>query len=397
MVKDNVGYLHGSFTNILENKNMSWKNLSKEIGVCDSSISEWGSKGKELSALSFAKIASKCMLDRVEDYEECCKYLLYTYNREVLINVKKMFMIAYLNGHLSVQEYIVNMCMKHENSVIKKFGSLYKLFYQRIKKIKSNTQIYLELADLKKGVTKKHPDYAVLCDILSLALLGDKGTFKVSNYHKERALHNLKEVKNRELKLLYEFSILELSSYWLLRKNKYDDFKSINDKLRKYKHLECFPIMQATLDSRIGEALIFDSYEKSLEILVTVWEVCEKYNCTFKAEVILNNINFLKLYWNRDISSIDYKTLHLAEKVFYWWRKGNIKKAQKYVKLLEEQGELSPIQLTYKGLVTEDLELISLAIDEFKSNNDFFFAKFATEMYGLLKVNRKLIKEGELI
>ncbi|QWH75367.1 hypothetical protein EXW59_00170 (plasmid) [Bacillus mycoides] len=391
-----MGYLHETFTAILDGKNRSWKNLSNDIGVCDSSISEWGSKGKEISALSFAKISSSCIGSNIRELEECCKYLLCTYNREVLINIKKMFMIAYLNGYLGIQAYIVNMCKNHENQVIKKFGSIYALFYQRVQNIKTNTQIYLELGDLKKGISKKQPDYAVLCDILSLAVLGDKGTFKVSSYHKERALQNLQYVKNKELKSLYEFSILELGSYWLLRKDRHDEFKTINNTLRKYKHLECFPIMLATLNSRIGEAVIFECYEKSLGILSEVLAVYQERNCPFKAEVVLNNINFLKLYWNRDINSIDYKTLHLAERVFYWWRKGNIKKAMKCLKLLEERGDLSPTQLTYKGVVTENLQLISTAIDEFKSNNDFFFARFAIEMYELLKNKKqKMIEVGE--
>ena len=98
----------------------------------------------------------------------------------------------------------------------------------------------------------------------------------------------------------------------------------------------------------------------------------------------------MKLYWNRNIDTIDYRKLHIAEKSFYWYRKGDKIKALAIITRLEKEGPLTPIQLCYKGMIINDIEIIKSAIDEFKSNNEFYFVQFAIEMLNLCEKKMKI-------
>ena len=58
---------------------------------------------------------------------------------------------------------------------------------------------------------------------------------------------------------------------------------------------------------------------------------------------------------------------------------GKVQEARDGIGELEKRGILTPIQLTYKGVIYSDKKLILQAIDRFKSYNDFFFVQYANE------------------
>ncbi|MES1050466.1 hypothetical protein FOA24_13955 [Bacillus thuringiensis] len=385
-----MGILHQTFDMQLKNEGKSWTAFSKECGVSASSACEWGTEGKEISAFSFSKMAYKIFPDDVEAFEDVCIYLMSTYTKEYLLNVKKLFIIAYQNGYTEILDYIVNLCANHDNRVMRNYSKIFSLFCERLYKTKPINEIYLEIDYLRKPALSQEAEFTVLCDVLRLLILGDNGNFKVFEYHMNRALNTLNLLKQKESISLYNFWITDLYSYSILRRGKIEEFKQLNDSLHNYEYLEFFPVMRASLISRKGESLIFDSYERALENMEKALRICIERKCHFKKNVILNNINFLKLYWNCNIDTIDYRKLHIAEKSFYWYRKGDKIKALTIINRLEKEGPLTPIQLCYKGMIINDIEIIKSAIDEFKSNNEFYFVQFAIEMLNLCEKKMKI-------
>ncbi|MGM2743206.1 AimR family lysis-lysogeny pheromone receptor, partial [Bacillus cereus group sp. Bce013] len=75
---------------------------------------------------------------------------------------------------------------------------------------------------------------------------------------------NFKFVTNVYLKQLYEFWVKELWSYAVLRKDKNLEFERENRQLRMSKDLNFFPVMEALLNIRSGENVMFSDYKKAL-------------------------------------------------------------------------------------------------------------------------------------
>lgn len=70
--------------------------------------------------------------DRVIN-EKCCIEVFSKYERNIKINMKRLFVLSYLNGYNSILEYLINMTSKHKDSYVKKYSPLISLFYERSK------------------------------------------------------------------------------------------------------------------------------------------------------------------------------------------------------------------------------------------------------------------------
>lgn len=372
------------FNKILESQNRSWSSIAKATSTSDSSITEWGKKNKQISAFKVAKIAHEIYPNNVEMMEQSCIENFSIYTRTSRINTKRLFAIAYLNANESIMKYLIQVCINHEDYQIRKFSKIMQLFYSRIKKDKNIDQIYLEIDDIRKILTKEDVDMAILCDILTISILGDKGHFNIFEVYKNRAADKLSYIEEKDLQGLYDFWITDIWSYSLQRKNNLKGFRACNDLLWHYKDLNFFPMMQAMLLSRVGESNIFMDYSLAIENLNSALQICKERKCDYKQEVILNNMNFTKLYWKKDIHTIDVNTLHPAEMCLYLYEIGEHEQAKKRIIEMEVKSELTAMQTAYKGVIFSDKRTLERAIDMFKSNNDFFFVQFAIAAYNKL-------------
>ncbi|MEI4617089.1 AimR family lysis-lysogeny pheromone receptor [Bacillus cereus] len=381
-----MNIVYERFNKVLESNNKSWGSIARVTETSSSSISEWGNRGKELSAIKIAKIAHEVFPNSVELMERSCIENFNSISKRVKSNMRGLFVVAYLNGNESILKFLIQKSMECDDCYIRKMSDVMKLFYARAKRIKNSKVIYGAVDELRKKITKSEVDLLILCDILKISILGDIGDFNIFEVYKNRAIENLINVEDQEVQSLYDYWITDIWSYYLHRKNDTVRFRSCNDLLWKYKDLRFFPIMQAMLHARIGEHTIFRNYEDVIHELDTALTLCIKRNCKYKQEIIVNNINFTKLYWKRDIKTIDFGTLHPAEKCMYYFEQGKVQEARNGIEELEKRGMLTPIQLTYKGVIYSDKKLILQAIDRFKSYNDFFFVQYANEMYNRLNI-----------
>lgn len=80
----------------------------------------------------------------------------------------------------------------------------------------------------------------MFCDILSMLILCDSGKVDLMETYKQRIEKNLKLLKNKELKKLYNFWIESIWGYGVLRGNDIVGFQKIYKGLMEFDDLSFF-------------------------------------------------------------------------------------------------------------------------------------------------------------
>ncbi|MEF7638625.1 AimR family lysis-lysogeny pheromone receptor [Bacillus thuringiensis] len=367
--------------NYLSSKNKTYTDLAKEIGVAKSTVSNWINKDKELSIYTFSKITHVVFTNDKDKQEQKIIEYLKTLDDRLNINVKVAFALAHLNDHSTLMEQIYEMCEENNDLEMKRLANVFNLYIERLNG-KNVREVYLNIEKARAKNNKKNYDIEIFCDILSMLILCDLGDFGLMEGYKVRIEDNIKLVTNVYLKQLYEFWVKELWSYAVLRKDKNLEFERENRQLRTSKDLNFFPVMEALLNIRSGENVMFSDYKKALYFFQEALYVLNGAKSSLKYKIALNDINFIRIVWWKDLDKIDFEKLHLAEYALYLIKLG---KFQQAIYILEQirlkNGELTPLQTCYMGMAKKDVQLIKKSIDMFKANNDFLYVKFAEGIY----------------
>ena len=367
--------------NYLSSKNKTYTDLAKEIGVAKSTVSNWINKDKELSIYTFSKITHVVFTNDKDKQEQKIIEYLKTLDDRLNINVKVAFALAHLNDHSTLMEQIYEMCEENNDLEMKRLANVFNLYIERLNG-KNVREVYLNIEKARAKNNKKNYDIEIFCDILSMLILCDLGDFGLMEGYKIRIEDNFQFVTNAYLKQLYEFWVKELWSYAVLRKDKNLEFERENRQLRTYKDLNFFPVMEALLNIRSGENVMFSDYKKALYFFQEALYVLNGAKSSLKYNIALNDINFIRIVWWKDLDKIDFEKLHLAEYALYLIKLG---KFQQAIYILEQirlkNGELTPLQTCYMGMAKKDVQLIKKSIDMFKANNDFLYVKFAEGIY----------------
>lgn len=364
----------------LSSKNRTYTDLAKEIGVAKSTVSNWINRDKEISVYTFSKIAYVIFENDKDKQEQKIIDYLGTLDDRLNINVKVAFALAHLNDHVSLMEYLSEICKESKDLEMRRFADVFNLYIDRLKG-KNVREVYLNIQKTRNS----NADVEIFSDILSMLILCDLGDFGLMEGYKERIENNItddKLVTNTYLKSLYGFWVKELWSYSILRKNNSLEFVRENGELRTYKDINFFPVMEALLNIRSGENLMFSDYKKSLYFFQEALNVLKGAKGSLKYNIALNDINFIRIFWWKDLNEIDFDKLHPAEYALFLIKKG---KYQQAVNILEEiklkKKMLTPLQTCYLGMAKKDIHLIKQSIDIFKANNDFLYVKFAELIY----------------
>ncbi|MGE6963744.1 AimR family lysis-lysogeny pheromone receptor [Bacillus thuringiensis] len=367
--------------NYLSSKNKTYTDLAKEIGVAKSTVSNWINKDKELSVYTFSKITNVVFTNDKDKQEQKIIEYLKTLDDRLNINVKVAFALAHLNDHSTLMEQIYEMCKENNDLEMKRLANVFNLYIERLNG-KNAREVYLNIEKARAKNNKKNYDIEIFCDILSMLILCDLGDFGLMEGYKIRIEDNIRFVTNVYLKQLYEFWVKELWSYAVLRKDKNLEFERENRQLRTSKDLNFFPVMEALLNIRSGENVMFSDYKKALYFFQEALYVLNGAKSSLKYNIALNDINFIKIVWWKDLDKIDFEKLHLAEYALYLIKLGEFQQA---IYILEQirlkNGELTPLQTCYMGMAKKDVQLIKKSIDMFKANNDFLYVKFAEGIY----------------
>lgn len=323
-----VNELKQYIDNMIFSKMKNYKDLSNETGVPESTISKWLTHGSEISAFSFTKIICALHPDNKCIQEQLTIQYLQSLKEGSSLNPKILFLISYLNRNMKVFHHLIEKCSCHKYKSVRKYAEIFQLYRLRLEggNIK---KLYLEIDPIRKGITKKERDVEVLCDILSMIILLDLGEIKLVEIYRKKIKKNFNKMGKSFLKVIYRFWVDELFSYYLLRKNE-----------------------------------------------------VEKWGDHSRYKQALNDIHFLRIKEWKDIDKLDFKTMHLAELAFYYIKLEEYEKANILLDELEgNYGYLTAVQTCYRGMAKFDTDLIRKSIEMFKNNNDYFFVKFAEQMY----------------
>lgn len=376
-----MNYWNRKLQEELNNTNRTYDSFAIEANISKSTLTDLFKYDKEVSMFSVFKMTNVLFTGDRDIHEKSCIGIFSQYERNIKINMKRLFVIAYLNGYSTILKYLVDFSNKHTDSHIQKYSPLFNLFYERPRGGNPKEHL-LSLEDIRKTIPQKESlDMEIFCDILYLLSSGDIGDFGMFETYKERICANIFELKNQDLKSLYTYWITDIWGYALLRKLKINEFREQNNKLRMYEHLQYFPVMSAMNDLRLGESFLFLDYQKAYEHTLRAIKQL-KNKCDFKYRIALNNMNFLKLINNKDIDTIDLSQLHPAELALYYILKGQYLKAIEILMGLKNKNKtLTPIQYCYLGQAKMDLDIISESKQMFIEKGDYFFAQYATKAY----------------
>lgn len=369
----------------LESSKLEHKLIANELGIPETTFSNWYTKGQHISIYSLLKISSKLSpLERNIQELDVIQHLK-KHSRQN-INVKIAFLIAHLNGFDKLLEYIIDLCENHSDLEMKRCFEIFRLYKFRLDGSKELEDIFLEIESSRPLNNKKHFQIGIFCDILSMLILCDLGKFDLMKPYKQRVEKNLKLIKNKELIKLYNFWIESIWGYALLRSNDITGFQKVYGSLMKFDDLNFFPVMQAVIDSRMGESNLFSNEESAFYYLEKACNILASLGEEHKYKITLNTLNFLRIIKWKDIDKIDMNTLDIAEKSLYFIEINQKIKANKLLDYLELKNKgLSPIQRVYRGMANNDLDEISKAIDAMKVKNDFFYAGFAQRIFNEYK------------
>ncbi|PFZ84317.1 AimR family lysis-lysogeny pheromone receptor [Bacillus wiedmannii] len=152
-------------------------------------------------------------------------------------------------------------------------------------------------------------------------------------------------------------------------------FEIINEPLNKY---EC---MKALAYCILGETYILEDYSIAkhyFEQGIVTLEKPINRKCIVRKKAIENTLNFLKIYWRKDLKNIN--PTDKAEEAFLYAVTNREEEALFLLDELErENGMLSPIQKYYKGLATGDKKHFEESIADFEKLGDFFYSRLSRE------------------
>ncbi|ANS52144.1 hypothetical protein BM86_17555 [Bacillus thuringiensis] len=371
----------------LDSSKLEHKLVANELDIPETTFSNWYTKGQHISIYSLLKISSKLSpLERNIQEMDAIQHLK-KHSRQN-INVKIAFLIAHLNGFDKLLEYIIDFCGNHSALEMKRCFKIFHLYKCRLDGSRELEEIFLDIESSRPSNNKKHFQIGMFCDILSMLILCDLGKFDLMRPYKQRIEKNLKLIKNKELIKLYNFWIDSIWGYALLRSNDIIGFQQVYRSLMKFDDLKFFPVMQAVIDSRIGESNLFsnENEEVAFYYLEKACNTLASLGEEHKYKIALNTLNFLRIIKWKDIDKIDLNTLDMAEKSLYFININQKIQANELLDYLEMKNKgLSPIQRVYRGMANNDLDEISKAIDAMKVKNDFFYAGFAQRIFNEYK------------
>lgn len=369
----------------LESSGLEHKVVAKELGIPETTFSNWYTKEQNISIYSLLKISSKLSpLERNIQEEDVIQHLK-KHSRQNL-NVKMAFLIAHLNGFDKLLDFVIELCQNHSTLELARCYKIFYLYKCRLNGSKDIEEIFLEIESSKAVANKKHFQIRMLCDILSMLILCDLGKFDLMIKYKKRVEDDLRLVKNKELINLYHFWIESIWGYSLLRSNDVIGFQKVYKNLMDFEDLSFFPVMQAVVDSRMGESNLFLNEVSAFHYLEKACNTFTLLGEKHKYKIALNTLNFLRIITWKDVDKIDMNTLDIAEKSLYFIILDQKDQANKLLDYLEvKNGKLSPMQRLYRGMANNDLEGISSVIDVMKIKNDFFYAGFAQKIFNEYK------------
>lgn len=305
--------------------------------------------------------------------------LAFAYKTDDIMNVRLACEWFYNHGKL---EELVDLFNKHSHDpFIKVYTLIFKSRYKNLKRYDLLAQIE-ELKDSINDCTEA----SILNRIVSLYAYIDYKSYLLIPDMATTILKNLDQVKNEYLKESFKYRIMESVIYSYLKQSNIKKVEDLTNKIvGDSRIIFNFPMFYTQILMLLSEANVFRNYEKSKEYLVNALELFYKNGLKhpYRENALKSTWDFVNIYHNK------FEDLYLddeAEYIHYLAKQKNTdkKKVLNMIEALKQKnGKLSPFQLYYKSLITNNLEDVHNSLIGFEKEGDVHYAELPKSLLSI--------------
>ncbi|HDR8155601.1 AimR family lysis-lysogeny pheromone receptor [Bacillus cereus] len=365
----------------MNSKNINRTKLVKRIDIDGATLSRFLKGKHQLVFNKYGVMLKEVYPDDIKARRSFCREYSSVLKRQGNKKIAVYYLLAH--GELdTVSELLNETTIKHD------WEKACRLIYLRYKGDLSGDGLLKVYKEKLEGIKSKSVEFDILKSIVLLHIRYDQKNYKSMIRLSEELHEKVEELEDNYAKSFLKFKIQEATIYGLLTCNEIPRLRSICHEIINDDNSDMlFPIFKATAYGVLGESYIFTDYHKSLGYLNAAASIIVNgpgNQMMKRKNMILNTIDFLKIHWKVDLSSIQPKDE--VEKAYLEIQKGN---AQKAIVILENElkvkGKLGAFGLTYLGIAKgNDPQILSDALDLFERSSDIFYSYLAKKNLGIM-------------
>ncbi|MDA1581989.1 AimR family lysis-lysogeny pheromone receptor [Bacillus cereus group sp. TH228LC] len=288
-------------------------------------------------------------------------------------------------GEFELQKILITKILNNNDTnknarLNKKMAEVYQLLSLRNEGFINKHEFFEAVDEFRKSKKISTNELKIISDFALIYSHLDFNDHKMVMKYTKQLTPYIEEIKKDTLKISFTLRAKEMLATSSHHANELEQarkycFEIINEPSNKY---EC---MKALAYCILGETYIFEDYSIAkyyFEQGTSTLENPTNRKCIVRKKAIENTLNFLKIYWRKDLKNII--PTDKAEKAFLYAVTNRKEEALLLLDELErENGMLSPIQKYYKGLATGDKKYFEESIADFEKLGDFFYSRLPRE------------------
>jgi hypothetical protein len=253
-------------------------------------------------------------------------------------------------------------------------AEVYSLLMDRNHKRLDPVSILEKVEKIKINGIKKL-EIEVLLNILTLYVYLDLKKFNIITLLARSAFKMIEKLGNGFIKTAFTIRVQEMLAISLMRDGQVEESKKVASHLISSVDETIFPLPINSMLSLMSELNVFSDKEKSISYInkaLTMFENLQLKNYINRRSMLRSTHDFVK------IVNYQYHDLFLedkSEEAHFLARTGYNQEALEVLKGLELNGELTPHQLYYKALATQDPSDYKKAEKEFYRRGDFYYCR----------------------
>ncbi|RWS41524.1 hypothetical protein EKA14_19725 [Bacillus mycoides] len=373
----------GKISDDMDSKNVNRSKLVKKMDIDGATLSRFLKGKHQLLFNKYGEMLKEIYPGDVNVRREFCR----KYSDVVKRPGNKRIAMYYLLSHGEL-EILKDLISKEKEGKHHEWAVVCELLYLRYSGKLSGDALFEKYREETIGFKTKTIEMEILRGIVVLHVRYDQENYKDMIALSDELIEKSKGLDDEYIRSFLEFKVQEAIVYGLLTCAEIEKMRKYcceiinDDQSEKY-----FPIFRATAYGVLGQSYIFTDFKKSLEFLNSAVEVIDNgpgKQMQKRKNMILNTIDFLKIYWKVDLHEID--PIDDVEKAYLEIQKGNNEKAIKILEdILKEKGKLSAFGLTYLGIARgNDIQILSDALDLFERSSNIFYSYLPKKYLGIM-------------
>lgn len=349
-----------------EEKDVNASELARAIGISKTYLSGFFNGKNELTFHCWVRIIQFLKPEREDELISTITETLLLEGDSTL-NTKALMEYYSTHRKFSQLETLINsLDVKGGKTELRDFAKIYRIALQFQQRSASNEELLFQIEAFRSGSA----DAQIFANILrayALYTLGEyKTVFRIGNSLDAQ----IAKIGNPLLRSSYNARISEIMARgYLYLKNDTKKARFFANNVIKSNYLgEEFKVGMYHL---LGTSYLFENYEESIKWFTFNRDTLERLGrYDIADEVNEGDIFFAKVLWNKDVKETDsHDRLELAH---YYARQGDIEKVEE---LCEKYPQDNPFVLFYKGIASNNPELLLKSQAKFIETGDKLFAQ----------------------